>query len=317
MANATPTRLGQNLATGDANALFLKIFSGEVLSAFGRENQMMNMTTVRNIQNGKSASFPVTGKIQAEYHTAGNEILGSTVKQTEKLINIDDMLISSTFVAEVDELKNHFDVRSIFSNEMGRALAKKVDKHLLQLVVKASRSSANISGDTGAGTEIVDADADTNMDSLIASVFEAIQKLDENDVPSNERYMVVTPDIYYKLANVDKLVSRDFSANNGDFGKGSVVAIGGVPVIKSNTAVESYVNSSTDSATGQNNDYLVNASDVVATIFQRGAIGTVKRKDLTLESTYDPRRMGTLMTARMMVGHNILRPECAVSINKS
>ena len=57
MANATPTRLGQNLATGDANALFLKIFSGEVLSAFGRENQMMNMTTVRNIQQGKSAVF--------------------------------------------------------------------------------------------------------------------------------------------------------------------------------------------------------------------------------------------------------------------
>ena len=155
------------------------------------------------------------------------------------------------------------------------------------------------------------------MDSLIASVFEAIQKLDENDVPSTERFMVVTPDIYYKLANVDKLVSRDFSANNGDFGKGSVVAIGGVPVIKSNTAVESYVNSATDSATGQNNDYLVNASDVVATIFQKGAIGSVKRKDLTLESTYDPRRMGTLMTARMMIGSNILRPECAVSINKS
>ena len=317
MANATPTRLGQNLATGDANALFLRIFSGEVLSAFGRENQMMNMTSVRNIQSGKSATFTVTGKISAEYHTAGNEILGSSVKQTEKVINIDDMLIASTFVAEVDELKNHFDVRSIFSNEMGRALAKKVDKHLLQLVVKASRSSANISGETGAGTEIVDADADTNMDSLIASVFEAIQKLDENDVPSNDRFMVVTPDIYYKLANVDKLVSRDFSANNGDFGKGSVVAIGGVPVIKSNTAVESYVNSATDSATGQNNDYLVNASDVVATIFQKGAIGSVKRKDLTLESTYDPRRMGTLMTARMMIGSNILRPECAVSINKS
>ena len=277
----------------------------------------MNMTSVRNIQSGKSSSFPVTGKIQAEYHSAGNEILGSSVKQTEKIINIDDMLIASTFVAEVDELRNHFDVRSIFSNEMGRALAKKVDKHLLQLVVKASRSSANISGETGAGTEIVDADADTNMDSLIASVFEAIQKLDENDVPSTERYMVVTPDIYYKLANVDKLVSRDFSANNGDFGKGSVVAIGGVPVIKSNTAVESYVNSSTDSATGQNNDYLVNASDVVATIFQKGAIGSVKRKDLTLESTYDARRLGTLLTARMMIGSNILRPECAVSINKS
>ena len=317
MANATPTRLGQNLATGDANALFLKIFSGEVLSAFGRENQMMNMTTVRNIQSGKSASFPVTGKISADYHTAGNEITGSTVKQTEKIINIDDMLISSAFVAEVDELKNHFDVRSIFSNEMGSALAKRVDQNLLQLVVKASRTSANIAGDTGAGLEIVDADADTNMDSLIASLFEGIQSLDEKDVPSTERYIVVSPDIYYKLANVDKLVSRDFSANNGDFGKGTVVAIGGVPVIKSNTAVDAFTDTSSASTTGTNNSYNVNASDVQAVLFQRGAIGTIKRKDLTLESTYDPRRMGTLMTARMMVGHNILRPECAVSINKS
>ena len=317
MANATPTRLGQNLATGDANALFLKIFSGEVLSAFGRENQMMNMTTVRNIQSGKSASFPITGKISADYHTAGNEITGSTVKQTEKIINIDDMLISSAFVAEVDELRNHFDVRSIFSNEMGSALAKRVDQNLLQLVVKASRTSANIAGDTGAGTEIVDADADTNMDSLIASLFEGIQKLDENDVPSTERYIVVSPDIYYKLANVDKLVSRDFSANNGDFGKGTVVAIGGVPVIKTNTAVDAFTDTSSASTTGTNNSYNVNAGDVQAVLFQRGAIGTIKRKDLTLESTYDPRRMGTLMTARMMVGHNILRPECAVSINKS
>ena len=317
MANATPTRLGQNLATGDANALFLRIFSGEVLSAFGRENQMMNMTTVRNIQSGKSASFPITGKISADYHTAGNEITGSTVKQTEKIINIDDMLISSAFVAEVDELKNHFDVRSIFSNEMGSALAKRVDQNLLQLVVKASRTSANIAGDTGAGTEIVDADADTNMDSLIASLFEGIQKLDENDVPSTERYIVVSPDIYYKLANVDKLVSRDFSANNGDFGKGTVVAIGGVPVIKTNTAVDAFTDTSSASTSGTNNSYNVNAGDVQAVLFQRGAIGTIKRKDLTLESTYDPRRMGTLMTARMMVGHNILRPECAVSINKS
>ena len=97
----------------------------------------MNMTTVRNIQNGKSASFPVTGKITADYHTAGNEITGSTVKQTEKLINIDDMLISSTFVAEVDELKNHFDVRSIFSNEMVRALAKKSRQTLTSVNCKS------------------------------------------------------------------------------------------------------------------------------------------------------------------------------------
>ena len=38
-----------------------------------------------------------------------------------------------------------------------------------------------------------------------------IQKLDEKDVPSTDRYIVVSPDIYYQLANNDKLLNRDFS----------------------------------------------------------------------------------------------------------
>jgi len=63
MSNATPSRLGQINVAGDANALFLKVFSGEVLSAFERENQMLGMTMTRSITSGKSAQFPVTGTI--------------------------------------------------------------------------------------------------------------------------------------------------------------------------------------------------------------------------------------------------------------
>tara|TARA_R100000231_G_scaffold3046_3_gene5619 strand:+ start:11954 stop:12907 length:954 start_codon:yes stop_codon:yes gene_type:complete len=314
MANATPSRLGLVNNTGTAfDALFLKVFSGEVLASFQRENLMLGMTTVRTIANGKSAQFPVTGKISAGYHTVGNEITGSAVKHNEKIINIDDMLVASAFVAEMDELKNHYDVRSIYSKEMGSALAKTVDQNLLQLAILASQASANITTDLNGGLEITDADANTNMDSLIASIFEGIQRLDENDVPDAGRYIVVNPDIYYKLANVDKLVSRDFSSNNGDFGKGTVVAIGGVPVVKSNTAVTAFADNSS-AVSGTNNTYNVDGQYHVATLFHSSAIGTVKLKDLVLETTYDPRRLGTLMTARMAVGSNVLRPESAVSI---
>jgi len=314
MANATPSRLGlvNNSGTG-FDALFLKVFSGEVLASFQRENLMLGMTTVRTIANGKSAQFPVTGKISAGYHTVGTEITGSAVKHNEKIINIDDMLVSSAFVAEMDELKNHYDVRSIYSKEMGQALAKTVDQNLLQLAILASQASANITTDLNGGLVITDSDANTDMNSLIASIFEGIQRLDENDVPDAGRYIVVNPDIYYKLANVDKLVSRDFSSNNGDFGKGSVVAIGGVPVVKSNTAVTAFADNSS-AVSGTNNTYNVDGQYTVATLFHASAIGTVKLKDLVLETTYDPRRLGTLMTARMAVGSNILRPESAVSI---
>jgi hypothetical protein len=42
------------------------------------------------------------------------------------------------------------------------------------------------------------------------------------------------------------------------------------------------------------------------------AIGTVQMQDITNESSWDPRRLGTLMTSRYLVGHGPLRPEAGV-----
>ena len=313
MSNAVTSRLGlvNNSGTG-YNDLFLKVFSGEVLATFGRENLMLNMTTTRTISSGKSAQFPVTGTIASGYHTVGNEIVGTQVKHNEKIINIDDMLLAHAFLAEIDELKNHYDVRSQYSTEMGQSLAKKVDQHLLQLVVLASAGSATITGGNG-GSNVIDADCKTNATSMVASIFEAVQKLDEKDVPTSDRYCVVTPDIYYQLSNIDKLVSRDFSSNNGDFSKGQVIMVGGVRIVKSNTAVTAFTDQSS-AISGTNNTYNVDAQHVGAVVFHKSAVGSVKLKDLVLENTYDPRRLGNLMTARLAMGSGILRPESAVRI---
>ena len=173
-------------------------------------------------------------------------------------------------------------------------------------------TTPNVTGGN-VGSEITDADCHTNATSLIDSVFEAIQKLDENNVPSEGRVCIVRPDQYYQLANVDKLVNRDFSRDNGDFGKGTVLSIGGVPIVKSNTAQEVFATDLSASISGTNNTYNGDFSHTFAVVMHNSAIGTIKRKDLVMESTYDPRRIGTLMTGRMLLGHGILRPE-SVSI---
>ena len=315
MSNATISSIGQVNSAGTADALFLKVFSNEVLSQFVRENQLLGMSTVRTINQGKSATFPVTGTVTASYHTAGAEITGQAIKHNEKIINVDDMLLASSFVAELDELKLHYDIRGIYAKEMGQALAKTVDQNLLQLAVLGSQASATITGGNG-GTELIDADANTNSTSLIASIFEGIQKLDEKDVPNTDRVCVVSPDVYYQLANNDKLLNRDFSSLNGDFGKGTVVSVGGVPVVKSNTCVTAFADNSS-AVSGTNNTYNVDASNHVAVLFHKSAIGTVKLKDLVVETTYDPRRIGSLITSRMAIGSGILRPEACVSIKTS
>jgi hypothetical protein len=313
MANATVSRLGQVNSSGDANALFLKVWSGEVLATFQRENKMLGMSSVRTISSGKSAQFPVVGTNSTSYHTPGNEITGTAVKHAEKIINIDDLLISNAFIANIDEAKNHYDVRSIYTSEMGRALANKVDQHLLQLSVLAAQASATITGGD-AGTQITDADAKTNAASLISSIFECAQALDEHDVPSEERYCVVPPATYYLLVQNDKILNRDFGAErNGVYADGTVIKVAGVNIVKANTAVTAFTDQSS-SISGTNNTYNVDASNVAAVVFHKSAIGTVKLMDLAMESEYDIRRQGTLMVGKMALGHGILRPESAALI---
>jgi hypothetical protein len=316
MANATVSFLGKLNSGSDANALFLKVFSGEVLASFQRENKMLGMSTVRTISSGKSAQFPAIGRTTASYHTAGNEIVGSAINHAEKVINIDDVLLSSAFISSIDEAKNHYDVRSQYSKEMGSALAKKTDQHLLQLTVLGARATTTVTGGDG-GTVITDADANTNMASLIDSIFEGAQKLDEKDVPEDDRYCVLAPDIYYELVQNDKILNRDFSSLNGDFGKGKVLEVAGIKIIKLNTAVTSFTNLSSASNTGQNNTYRGNFSTTVASVFHKSAVGTVKLLDLAMESEYDIRRQGTLMIGKYAMGHGILRPESCVEIKTS
>lgn len=55
MANATPSYLGQANQAGAADALFLKVFSGEVLAAFQKATVALNRTMMRTIASGKSA----------------------------------------------------------------------------------------------------------------------------------------------------------------------------------------------------------------------------------------------------------------------
>ena len=75
MADTTASRLGQVNATGDVDSLFLKVFSGEILTTFEEQNVMKDLHMVRTISSGKTAQFPVTGVASAAYHTVGEDIV--------------------------------------------------------------------------------------------------------------------------------------------------------------------------------------------------------------------------------------------------
>lgn len=316
-AETTVSRLGlkQGSSPADNFELFLKKFAGEVLTTFETENVFKPLHLVRTIESGKSAQFPVTGTATAKYHSPGDNMLLAgnsyinSIAHSEKVITIDGLLTSSTFVAKIDEAMNHYDVRSIYTTELGRALSKKFDSTIAKVVLLAARASANLTG--GKGTQSVTTGATPTGQKIADSIYEAAQKLDEADVPAEERYAVLAPANYYKV--VQSLAAVANANAVGSYVDGSVVRVAGVQIVKSNNLPSTNVTSSE----GNNGGYTGNFTNTVGVVFHKNAVGTVKLLDLAVESEYKIELQGTFMVAKYAMGHGILRPECSVELKTS
>lgn len=316
MANTTPSRLGQALSAGDAEALFLKVFSGEVMTIFEAENVTKGRTMVRAIQSGKSAQFPVMGRASAFYHVPGNEILGGAIKHNERVITIDDLLISPVFIADIDEAMNHYDVRSHYSTEVGRVLAQVWDRQVLQVGVLAARTTTeNIPGESPAGSVITEtaAGAYDDPDAMAATFYAAAQIFDEKNVPEQDRIAYLKPGAYYRLLRSDKAVNRDFGGT-GDRAKGKIWEIAGIEIVKTNNLPNTNV--ITGIQAGTDAKYVGDFTKVEALFMHKSAVGTVQLMDLSTRSDYDPRRVGTQVMSKLAAGHGVLRPEAAIELRR-
>tara|TARA_B100000795_G_scaffold270009_1_gene261845 strand:- start:11473 stop:12408 length:936 start_codon:yes stop_codon:yes gene_type:complete len=308
MSNATVSNLGQVNGSGSTSALFLKLFAGEVITQFEEKNIMMGLHQTRTITNGKSASFPVMGTASAAYHVVGAEILGGEVKHAEKIITVDELLVAPAFISNIEEAKNHYDVRATYTSELGNALANTFDKNALRMVVQAARGAETITSSGKAGLQISKANYSTAA-LIITALFEAAEAMDAKDIPSDGRVAVVSPAMYYKLAQDTTIMNKDWGGA-GVYADAKVIRVAGIAIVMSN-----HIPTGNQSAvTGENNTYHGDFSKTKAVVFHSSAIGTVKLMDLALESEYDIRRQGTLFVAKYAMGSGILRPESAIEI---
>ena len=238
----TMTRSGQANSTGSSVALYLKVYAGEVLTAFEQASVTMDKHVVRSINSGISAQFPLVWKSTApEYAyinasgdtgTTANKLDGTAIHKNEKVISIDGLLVADHFVNNLDEAMNHYDVRSIYAKEAGIALGTEWDQNILQQGVLGARSAALVSGASG-GTVQTLAGYGTSGSDLAAGMFDGAQKLDENNVPENDRYMFVKPAQYYLMAETTAVLNRDWGGS-GTYADGTVLRVAGIHIVKTN-----------------------------------------------------------------------------------
>ena len=311
------TRPGSDNGGADARALYLKLFSGEMFKGFQNNTIARDLVMKRTLKNGKSLQFIYTGRTTSEFHTPGQSILGndqSAPPVAEKTITCDDLLISSAFVYELDEVLSHYDLRSEISRKIGYALAEKYDRYIFRAITRGARKASPVSmtnfeepGGTqirvGATTNDSDAYSATG---LIDAFYDAAAALDEKGVSQDGRVGILNPRQYYTLIQQvgdNGLVNRDEQGTSRQRGNG-IVEIAGIKIYKSmnipflgkygtayggTTGVTSPTNTgdfvgvtaedASDATTGVNNDYGTAAelgAKSCGLIFQKEAAGCVE-----------------------------------------
>jgi hypothetical protein len=289
--------------------LALKVYAGMILEAFNKTTVTEGRHTQRTIQSGKSAQFPVIGRVGSAFHTRGAELTFQQVNSNERVISIQDLLVSPIFIDVLDEAKSHFDVRRPYATQQGQELAEQADLRVLMSFIVASRTSTpNFTGGDG-GQQVTGATIGTDAAVLKAGIYDSAEILDENSVSSMDRALFLAPAQFYLLLQDGEFLDRDFG---GEGSRATAVMRNAADftVIKTTNLPTASEVGDGDFPTNLQLDY----TTTVAVSGHSSAAGSVSLIGLQFESEYDMKAQGHMLIAKYAKGFDYLRPEAAVEL---
>ena len=324
---------GKGASGTDTLALFLKVFGGEVLTAFARTSVTTSRHMVRSISSGKSAQFPVLGRTQAAYLQPGENLddIRKDIKHTEKTIIIDGLLTADVLIYDIEDAMNHYDVRSEYTAQLGESLAMAADGAVLaEIAGLCNLAAANNENITGLGTASVIELSKKKTEltdqveigkEVIAALTKARAALTKNYVPASDRVFFCDPDTYSAIlaalmpnaANYASLIDPE---------KGSIRNVMGFEVVETPHLTAGGAGTKREGTDGQKHAFPATATDeakvakdtVCGVFMHRSAVGTVKLRDLALERARRANFQADQIIAKYAMGHGGLRPEAAGAV---
>ena len=241
---------------------------------------------------------------------------------------MDDLLISSAFIYDLDETLAHYSLRSEISKKIGHALAEAYDKKVFRTITKAAREAHPVTASPGPepGGSIINLGANNQYSAqhIVDAFFEAASILDEKNVPRDGRTAVLSPRQYYSLVSqVDSnILNRDFGNSQGNLNSGEgLYEIAGISIKRSNNLPFMVTGTGSSSTVarvdGENNDYSGDFTKSCGLIYMKDAAGVVEGIGPSVQTTgSDVKTMyqGDIIVGRMAMGVGTLNPACAIEL---
>jgi hypothetical protein len=202
-------------------------------------------------------------------------------------------------IEDITDVQALASLRQFYTGDAGYALAKQVDDDLF---TEATAEFSKFYNDASTGTTAyaVDTvvDADVFSDGFLRDM---IQKLDDNDVPMDNRFLVVPPSLRNAIMGVDRYVSSDFVSGQ-PVQNGKIGNLYGVDVyVSSNCPVIE---------TAADNTAVGNSLDIRGAILaHKDSLVLAEQVGVRSQTQYKQEFLGTLYTADRLYGVETLRSD--------
>ena len=300
MAN---TLSGANAVTVSvANNFIPEIWSDEIVAAYKKNLVAANLIKKMNFRGkkGDTVHIPAPARGAASAKVAANAVTLQASTNTDIAVLINQHYEYSKLIEDIAEVQALTSMRQFYTDDAGYALAKQVDTSVIQLGrgVNGGDGTADYTGAySGAdGTTAYTGTAGALTD---AAIRRSIQRLDDNDVPMDGRFLIVPPSSRNTLMGLARYTEQAFvgevgSANtirNGEIGN-----LYGIPV---------FVSSNADTATDGDRICLLGHKEFAVLVEQQG---------IRAQTQYKQEFLGTLFTSDTIYGVKELRDGSAVAL---
>lgn len=308
MATSTYPAMGGAVGKSDVGTFIPDIWSDEVVAAYEKNLVLANLVNKMPMTGKKGDVLhipkPTRGSANAKAENTAVTIQNAT--ETEVQVNVNKHFEYSRMIEDIVEVQGLASLRQFYTGDAGYALAKQVDDDLFDLSKSLGDGdgsdythSASFYIDSSDGLSAYATDTVATADVFTDAGFRAlIQKMDDNDVPMDERCFVVPPSLRNAIMGIDRYQSSDFVDGRG-VQNGQIGTLYGVDVfVSSNCPV---IETAADNSAG---------GDVRgALLLHKDAFVLAEQQGIRSQTQYKQEFLGTLYTADTLYGTQVLRPE--------
>lgn len=294
--------IGTNHQTVTTGANFIpEIWSDETIAAYKSNLVVAPLVTRLNHKGKKGDTIhiptPTRGSATAKAANTKVAIQGDTHGTTN--LSIDKHYEYSVLIEDITEVQALSSLRKFYTDDAGYALAKQVDTDLLNLTEGLQGGTVGGSGASswekaylGSGTTLYTGDSSNAADITDAGIRAMLLKLDDADVPMDNRSLIIPPVCANDLLGINRFTEQQFIGSGDAIKTGKIGQIYGVDV---------YISSNCPSASGNS------GADRVGVLLHKDALALAEQVGVRSQTQYKQEYLGDLFTSDTIYGVGEMR----------